>query len=131
MPFSIRITDEELVVKLSGSVDVTVAPELRSTLDHAIESGFVDLAINLSAVNLLSADALGVLVSARTRAAHAGGSLRVIGAHDLVSTVLEVGGGGPLLRRSRRGRPGHRCRSPSGRSWHSRRTAQRPRCHVR
>ena len=60
------------VVSLTGRLDVLSVAEARAVLHAAVDGGSGDLIVDLSALELLDATGLGVLVGTHRRAARAG-----------------------------------------------------------
>ena len=87
---TISVRDDDVVIELSGVIDVGASPAVHSVLNDAIGAGFTSLVVDVSRVEVFAADALGVIIDARQRLDALDGSLRVFGAHDLVRTVFEI-----------------------------------------
>ena len=75
-------------ISLSGKVDVTTVADLRSVLHNAIDTGAGDLQVDVSALELVDAAGLGVLLGAHRRAQRAGRNLVLVGVSDDLSRLL-------------------------------------------
>jgi anti-sigma B factor antagonist len=73
---------------VAGEVDLATSPELRRALFDALDAGFVDLPVDMAAVELIDATGIGVLVSAANRAQRAGGRVTVRKPSGVVERVL-------------------------------------------
>ncbi len=80
------------VVRLSGDVDMAVVPELRKSLDAALDGGCSNVVLDLSGVVYADSSALGMLVWLDHRLRPAGGRLVLAGASRDVARVLELSG---------------------------------------
>lgn len=63
-------TDTEVVVMVSGEIDLASAPSLSGAISAVIDQMRSDLVIDLTDVTFLDAAGLSVLVSARRQLAH-------------------------------------------------------------
>jgi anti-anti-sigma factor len=94
--FDVRVRSSDgaaVRVLLSGDIDATVADRLLDTLVNALEPGPpLRIEVDLAAVRLLDAAAIGVLLAARNRARSLGVHLHVEGATGLPRQVLEICG---------------------------------------
>jgi len=80
------------VVRLSGDVDMAVVPELRSSLDAALDVGCANVVLDLTDVLYADSSALGLLVWLDHRLRPLGGRLIIAGATPDVSRILELSG---------------------------------------
>ena len=71
------IDNKIAVVKLTGRLDLTAAPELRSLLTKTVEQGYSHLGLDMGAVVAVDSSGLGALVSGLKTARLAGGDLRL------------------------------------------------------
>ena len=78
------------VIDLVSRVDATTVTELRRTLQAAIDLGVGDLVVDLSAVTVLDAAGLGMLVAAHRRANRAGRRLVLRSVPSSVGRVLAM-----------------------------------------
>lgn len=86
-----RLGDAELVI-VEGALDLATTPRLRAVLDARLAEGRAELVVDLHAVKLLDAGAVGMLVGVADRAERAGGCLRAVGARGLCLEVLQIVG---------------------------------------
>jgi anti-anti-sigma factor len=75
-------------ISLSGKVDVTTVADLRSVLHSAVDTGSGELRVDVSALELVDAAGLGVLLGAHRRAQRAGRTLVLVGVSDDLSRLL-------------------------------------------
>lgn len=80
------------VVHLSGDIDMSVVPELRKSLDDALEGGCTNVVLDLKEVVYADSSALGLLVWLDHRLRPAGGRLVLAGATKDVARILELSG---------------------------------------
>lgn len=80
------------VVHLESEIDLAVVPEIRSSLDQALESGCTQVVIDLERVTYADSSALGLLVWIDHKLTPKGGRLVIAGATKDVSRVLEISG---------------------------------------
>jgi anti-sigma B factor antagonist len=80
------------VVSVSGEVDVYSAPMLREELTQLIDGGANCVVVDLTDVGFLDSTGLGALVSARTAAGQAGGSLPVVCTHERILKLFTITG---------------------------------------
>ncbi len=80
------------VVRLAGDIDVAVVPELRNSLDIALEGGCGNVVLDLSDVAYADSSALGLLVWLDHRLRPVGGRLVLAGANRDVGRILELSG---------------------------------------
>ena len=89
---SSRPDGESTVVNVSGEVDLSTTPVLRSALVEHLDAGRKDLVLDLSEVGFLDSSGLGMLVSLHRRANDEGGSLRLTSVQRPVRRVLQITG---------------------------------------
>jgi anti-sigma B factor antagonist len=80
-----------VLVKVSGEIDITTAPQLRGRLEGPADGG-QQVIIDFSRVSFIDAAGAGVLAGAAARAAARGGSLRLAAAGRRVRRVLALTG---------------------------------------
>lgn len=80
------------IVRLSGDVDMAVVPELRSSLDSALDVGCENVVLDLKEVTYADSSALGLLVWLDHRLKPSGGRLVLAGASTDVARILELSG---------------------------------------
>jgi anti-sigma B factor antagonist len=77
-------------VALRGPLDVLTVSDVRAALHAAIDAGTGDLVVDVSAVELVDATGMGVLVGANRRAALAGRRLVLRGVPPRLARILRV-----------------------------------------
>jgi anti-sigma B factor antagonist len=75
------------VVRVSGEIDVSTAPDLRDVLSHP---GTDHLVVDLRGVAFLDSTGLGVLVGALKRLQKRGGSLKIVTDRGRVRRLFEL-----------------------------------------
>lgn len=80
------------VVRLTGDIDMSVVPELRSSLDEAMDGGCDNVVLDLTEVVYADSSALGLLVWLDHKLRPAGGRLVLAGASSDVARILELSG---------------------------------------
>jgi anti-anti-sigma factor len=78
------------VVGVAGDIDISTAPALDAYLTDAIIPDGGDLVVDLSAVTFMDACGLSVLLRADSRAAKAGGRLRLAAPTPAVIRLLAI-----------------------------------------
>lgn len=93
-PFNIahELGPRACVVRLSGDVDMAIVPELRSSLDSALDVGCANVVLDLSDVVYADSSALGLLVWLDHRLRPSGGRLVLAGATPDITRILELSG---------------------------------------
>jgi anti-sigma B factor antagonist len=89
---SIDITearDHHVVVAIAGEIDVATAPHMAGVLRWYADC---DVVVDLSAVTLLDASGMTVLIRTRKQLQQTGHSLRTTGEQDSVLTAMTVAG---------------------------------------
>ena len=89
---STRSADGCVVVTVSGDVDISTSPELRSALveANAASDGPKAIVVDLSDVSFVDSTALGVLVGAYNTSRNNGGRFAMVNDHDAVLKVLKI-----------------------------------------
>jgi anti-sigma B factor antagonist len=77
---------------LTGEIDVYTAPNLKQELVALIESGCVNVIVDLEGVAFIDSSGLGVLVSALRRARERDGSVRIVCSRDSVLKIFRITG---------------------------------------
>jgi len=80
------------VVRLGGDIDTAVVPELRRSLDSALETGCRNLVLDLTDVTYADSSALGLLVWLDHRMRPLAGKIVLAGANRDVERILELSG---------------------------------------
>ncbi len=79
-------------VTLVGEVDVYTAPRVKEELVSAIESGCVNVIVDLEGVGFIDSSGLGVLVSALRRARERDGAVRIVCTRDNILKIFRITG---------------------------------------
>ena len=86
----INIEENQVIVKLSGSIYVEEAAQLRESLTGHIEKGHKTFIIDLGGVDYIDSSGLGTLVAIQKRALQNGGSVVIKGLYGLVKDLFEL-----------------------------------------
>lgn len=78
------------VFKIEGDIDIASVPELREALDAMIESGFVNIVLDLTGVRYADSTALGLLVWLDRRLQEVDGKMVLSGAGRDIRRILEI-----------------------------------------
>jgi anti-sigma B factor antagonist len=89
---STRVAGDNLVIAVSGELDVFTAPTLDDLLAESIEAGSTNLIVDLTEVTFLDSTGLGSMVKGLKRARERGGSLRVVASSDRIVKVFKITG---------------------------------------
>ena len=81
---------------LSGRLDTTTAPVFEKELKEAL-NGIDDLALDFSELDYISSAGLRVLLSAQKIMNATKGTMKVVGANDIVKEIFEVTGFSDIL----------------------------------
>ena len=97
MPAEFALSEEPLgearhVVAVRGEIDLFTAPELKKTLQEAIEGGATRLVVDLSETTFLDSTALGVLIGAVKRLRSREGSLVIVNTDTNIAKTFEITG---------------------------------------
>ncbi len=84
--------DGERVVAVRGEIDLFTAPELKKTLQEAIENGATRVVVDLSETTFLDSTALGVLIGAVKRLRSRDGSLVIVNTDANIAKTFEITG---------------------------------------
>ncbi|MGY1593918.1 STAS domain-containing protein [Geodermatophilus sp. SYSU D00708] len=93
----VAATDTSVRLTVSGEVDSSSAPSLRTTVDEAFAAGAREITIDLDAVTFLDSAGLCVLAAAHRRAEEDGVRLRVLASNRAVTRPLQITGLWELL----------------------------------
>jgi anti-sigma B factor antagonist len=80
------------VVKLTGEIDLAVAPSLQDQLQELRAQGATTIVVDLLEATFLDSIALGILVDGLRRCREAGGDMRLIVVEPRILKVLEITG---------------------------------------
>ncbi|MEX0789657.1 MAG: STAS domain-containing protein [Actinomycetota bacterium] len=93
----VTVLDGEAVISVIGELDFHSAPRLREQILQLLNSGTVNLVIDLSQMDCVDSSGLGVLVAGLKRMRTAGGQFSVRAPSPNTAKVLEVSGLSKLL----------------------------------
>ena len=97
MPPEFSLSQESLdaerhVVAVRGEIDLFTAPELKSALSDAIESGHTRIVVDLTDTTFLDSTALGVLIGAVKRLRSRDGRLTIVNVDENIAKTFEITG---------------------------------------
>src|SRR5919201_2816082 len=97
MPPEFSLSQEPLdaerhVVAVRGEIDLFIAPELKSALADAIESGRTRIVVDLTDTTFLDSTALGVLIGAVKRLRSRDGRLTIVNVDPNIAKTFEITG---------------------------------------
>lgn len=78
------------VLRASGDLDMTTAPQLREVVVDCIVRGQPCVVLDLQAVDFIDSTGLGVLIGLLKRARSQGGDLRLVSTRPALRKVLEL-----------------------------------------
>ena len=88
MTQEITVAENQVLVKLSGSIYVEEAAQVRESLIGYIENGHKTFIVDLGEVDYIDSSGLGTLVAIHKRALQHGGSVIIKGLHGLVKDLF-------------------------------------------
>lgn len=86
----IKVQDNQIMVKLFGSLYVEEAAVLRESLIKYIEQGYKDFVIDVGGVDYIDSSGLGVLVAIQKRALQKAGGVTICNLRGLVQELFEL-----------------------------------------
>src|SRR3954451_5219320 len=86
------VDDATQVVAVRGEIDLFTAPELKSALAEAIESGHSRIVVDLTDTTFLDSTALGVLIGAVKRLRSRDGRLTIVNVDENIAKTFEITG---------------------------------------
>ena len=97
MPTEFALTEETLegdrhVIAVRGEIDLFTAPELKSALSEAIETGRTRIVVDLTDTTFLDSTALGVLIGAVKRLRSREGALVIVNVDQNIAKTFEITG---------------------------------------
>jgi anti-sigma B factor antagonist len=84
--------DSDLVVVLSGELDMATAPELARVLGTVLDSGPTELVLDFSELSFIDSSGIAVLVESQHRLTECGRHLTIHAAHRHTVRVFEIAG---------------------------------------
>ena len=91
-----NLDGSKLTVALSGRLDTTTAPEFEKELKSSL-TGISDLTLDFNGLEYISSAGLRVLLSAQKTINSAQGSMKIVGANDIVKEIFDVTGFSDIL----------------------------------
>jgi anti-sigma B factor antagonist len=97
MPPQFSLHEEHLdgqrhVIAVAGEIDLFTAPELKSALAGAVESGRTRIVVDLTETSFLDSTALGVLIGAVKRLRTRDGVLTIVNTDRNIAKTFEITG---------------------------------------
>ena len=96
MEISTDRTEGTAIVRFTGRLDTTAAPEALAHLDALVQEGVPLIVVDLTAVDFVSSAGLRVLL-ATAKGVGSGGSLHLFGLNASVQEVFDVSGFSTIL----------------------------------
>ena len=87
-----QVDDSTHLVAVRGEIDLFTAPELKSALSEAVESGHTRIVVDLTDTTFLDSTALGVLIGAVKRLRSRDGRLTIVNVDDNIAKTFEITG---------------------------------------
>lgn len=98
MSFSFQVHDNTVWARISGEVDMQIAPLWRDALDKELRDSFArNLSLDFSGVTFIDSSGLGVVLGRYKRVAARGGKVTITGANKQVYRILNLSGFGGLM----------------------------------
>jgi anti-sigma B factor antagonist len=86
------VDDATQIVAVQGEIDLFTAPELKTALGEAMESGCDRLVVDLSDTTFLDSTALGVLIGTVKRLRTRDGRLSIVNVDSNIAKTFEITG---------------------------------------
>jgi anti-sigma B factor antagonist len=86
------LTADTHLIAVGGELDMSAAPDLRASIDGALEDGAVTLLVDLSEATFIDSTAIGTLMAALNRLKASGGSLEIVCTEPNLLRVFEIVG---------------------------------------
>jgi len=84
--------DTYCLMELNGEVDVYTAPQLKESLVESVESGCVNIVVDLGQVGFIDSSGLGVLVGGLRRAKERNGAIRLVCSRESILKIFRITG---------------------------------------
>lgn len=85
-----------MIIKVSGRIDTTTAPELDKTIKNSIENTS-ELILDFENLDYISSAGLRVILSAQKTMNQQGGKMKVTNVNEIVAEVFEITGFADIL----------------------------------
>jgi anti-sigma B factor antagonist len=86
------ISENIHLVALEGDIDFLVYPELKKQLLKLIESGKINMIINLDKVNYIDSSGLGAITSAHLKVTSMGGNIKIVSPNADINKIFDITG---------------------------------------
>jgi anti-sigma B factor antagonist len=86
------LDDERHIVAVRGEIDLFTAPEVKTVLASAIDSGRIRVVVDLTETTFLDSTALGVLIGAVKRLRTRNGALTIVNVDANIAKTFEITG---------------------------------------
>ena len=96
MEINKNIEGSKLTIALSGRLDTTTAPVFEKELKESL-NGINEVVMDFSGLDYISSAGLRVLLSAQKAMNASNGSMKVVGANEIVKEIFEVTGFSDIL----------------------------------
>ena len=90
MSLNIEDKGKARVVKLEGKLDVNLSVSIESELDALIESGSINLILEISKVEYLSSSGIGVFINMMRKIKDKNGRLVLASVPDVIKKILKT-----------------------------------------
>lgn len=87
-----RDVNGQVVVDVTGEIDVYTAPKLRDKITELVANGVYDLVIDMEGVEFLDSTGLGVLVGGLKKVRVHDGSLSLVCTQDRLLKIFQITG---------------------------------------
>lgn len=78
------------VVRATGEIDVYTAPDFKSSISQAMNSGAKNLVIDLTDVSYMDSSGFGTLLGATKRLRPKGGKINLVGCSEAIERMLKI-----------------------------------------
>jgi anti-anti-sigma factor len=85
-------TEQQVILALTGEVDVLTAPDFRAFFEAMIDRGHRSVVLDLAGLRFMDASGLAILASGAARLEHSGGTLAIYTPVDLIRRMLHITG---------------------------------------
>jgi len=79
-------------VTVQGEIDVYTSPALKAEIASAVESGCVNLVVDIEGVGFIDSSGLGVLVSGLRRVKETSGSMHIVCTRESILKIFRITG---------------------------------------
>jgi anti-sigma B factor antagonist len=86
------LTADTHVIAVGGELDMSAAPDLRATIDTALDDGAVTLVVDLGEATFIDSTGIGTLMATLHRLKELGGTLEIVCVEPNLLRVFEIVG---------------------------------------